>query len=172
MQIGKYGKWFYVLPGILIFVIDRITKLTIADSMPLYSRQPVIDDFFDLVHTRNPGIAFSLFADSTPIVREVVIPALSVIAILLVLVLFFQAETHSWRLQLGLAFVLAGALGNFYDRMVFGFVVDFLDFYIGDYHWPAFNIADSAITIGAMFLVVDSIALTRQKEISNDLSKH
>ena len=161
--IEKKRFWPYGVAVALIFTADRITKLAIESSMPLYSSRSVIEGFFNLVHTRNTGIAFSLFADSSPVIREIVIPAFSVIAVALVVILFFQSESNSWRLQLGLMLVLAGALGNLYDRASYGFVVDFLDFYVGDYHWPAFNVADSSITTGAGLLVFDSISLNRQK---------
>ena len=165
MLIGIEQKrfWFYGIAVALIFTADRITKLAIESSMPLYHSRPVIEGFFNLVHTRNTGIAFSLFADSSSVIREIVIPTFSVIAVVLVVMLFFQSESNSWRLQLGLMLVLAGALGNLYDRISYGFVVDFLAFYFGDYHWPAFNVADASITTGAGLLVFDSISLNRQK---------
>ena len=163
VRIEKKRFWCYGVVVALIFTVDRITKLAIDASIPLHSSRSVIEGFFNLVHTRNTGIAFSLFADSSPVIREIVIPAFSVVAVVLVVVLFFQSGSNSWRLQLGLMLVLAGALGNLYDRALYGFVVDFLDFYIGDYHWPAFNVADSSITTGAGLLVFDSISLNRQK---------
>ena len=160
--IDRKQLWLYTLAGVLVIVADRITKLVIAASMPLYGARPVVEGFFDLVHTRNTGIAFSLFSDSSPTVREIVIPVVSVIAVVFVVVLFFQSGSDSWRFRFGLTLVLAGALGNLYDRVVFGFVVDFLDFYVGGYHWPAFNVADSSITTGAALLVLDSIISDRQ----------
>ena len=108
-------------------------------------------------------MAFSLLADASPAIREIVIPALSVAAVALVVVLFFQAESGARRFQFGLTLVLAGAVGNLYDRAVYGFVVDFLDFAVAGYHWPAFNVADSSITTGAGLLVFDSFSNARQE---------
>ena len=160
--IGKKWFWIYAAAAGLIITADRVTKLAIAASMPLYSSRTVIDGFFDLVHTRNTGMAFSLFADAGPAVRELVIPALSLAAVVLVVVLFFQSESDSRRFQLGLTLVLAGAVGNLYDRAAYGFVVDFLDFYVAGYHWPAFNVADSSITTGAGLLALDSFSSSRR----------
>lgn len=165
MAIEIERKWFaiYAVAATLIIVADRVTKLAVTASMPLHSARPVIDGFFDLVHTRNTGMAFSLLADASPAIRQILIPALSVAAVALVVVLFFQGEPGARRFQFGLALVLAGAVGNLYDRAVYGFVVDFLDFYVGGYHWPAFNVADSAITTGAGLLVLDSFHATRRE---------
>ncbi len=165
MAIEIERKWvgIYLAAAVLIVAADRVTKLAIAASMPLHSVRPVIDGFFDLVHTRNTGMAFSLLADASPAIREIVIPALSVAAVALVVVLFFQAESGARRFQFGLTLVLAGAVGNLYDRAVYGFVVDFLDFAVAGYHWPAFNVADSSITTGAGLLVFDSFSNARQE---------
>ncbi len=165
MGIEIERKWLgvYAVAAVLIIAADRVTKLAISASIPLYSSRTVIEGFFDIVHTRNTGIAFSLFADAGPTVREILIPGMSVAAVVLVVVLFFQSGSGSWRFQVGLTLVLAGAVGNLYDRAVYGFVVDFLDFYVGGYHWPAFNVADSSITTGAGLLVLDSFSTARHE---------
>ncbi len=138
-----------------LFAADRWTKIAITQSLELYEARTIIPGFFDLVHARNTGIAFSLFADAGPLVREWFLPALTVGAIVFVLVLFWRHD-GGLRGQAALSLILAGAAGNLYDRLLYGYVTDFLDVYVGSYHWPAFNVADSCITIGALLLLLDS----------------
>ena len=146
----------YVLLAACLIALDRVTKLAVAEKMPLYDSKPVIDSFFNLVHTRNTGIAFSLFADAQPFVKEYVIPLFSISALVFIVYIFSKTESAGLRTTLGLTMILAGAAGNLYDRFAYGYVVDFLDFYVGAYHWPAFNVADSCITVGAGLLLLES----------------
>ena len=141
----------------------REQDAAIASAFPLHTSRPIIDGFFELVHTRNTGAAFSLFADSGPLVKGIILPLVSGLAIVLVLVLFWQSESSLRRVRYGLTLILAGAVGNLYDRFVHGYVVDFLDVFVGSYHWPAFNVADSCITVGAGLLVLDAF-LTRGQD--------
>jgi signal peptidase II len=141
----------------VLLVLDRVTKIAIAAAMPLYDSKPIIGGFFDLVHTRNTGIAFSLLNDAGPLVKDILIPMFSLVAVSLVVYLLWKSGPATRRMQFGLTLILAGAAGNLYDRFAYGYVVDFLDFYIGAYHWPAFNVADSCITVGAGLLLLDSV---------------
>ena len=141
----------------LVVALDLLTKSVVADSMPHGSSRAVIEDFFNLVHVRNTGIAFSLFADSAPWFRDLVLPAVSIAAIGVVAIMFRRLAEIPVTSRVALALVLAGALGNLYERLRYGYVTDFLDFYVGTYHWPAFNVADSAITVGAILLILDSL---------------
>ena len=141
----------------LVVVLDWITKWAVSESMPYGASEPVVAGFFNLVHVRNTGIAFSLFADSAPWIRNLLLPAVSLAAIAIIVMMFRGAATLPGTSRLALALVLAGAIGNLSERLMHGYVTDFLDVYIGAYHWPAFNIADSAITIGAVLLVLDSV---------------
>jgi len=149
--------WWYAALAVGLIALDRVTKIAVASSLPLYDSKPVIGGFFDLVHTRNTGIAFSLFADSGPFVKDVLIPLFSIVAVSTVLYLLWKSGPLSRRMRLALVLILAGAAGNLYDRFVYGYVVDFLDVYVGAYHWPAFNVADSCITIGVGILLLDSV---------------
>ena len=144
-----------LLLAVVLFGLDRWSKVLVIENLELYDSRTVIPGFFDLVHARNTGIAFSLFADSGAWMRDWVLPALTAGAIVFVLVLFWRYE-GGWRGRLALTLVLAGAAGNLYDRLLFGYVTDFLDVYIGAWHWPAFNVADSCITVGALLLLFDS----------------
>ncbi|MEZ5393639.1 MAG: signal peptidase II [Bryobacterales bacterium] len=118
----------------------------------------VITGFFYLVHTRNNGIAFSNLNDASPMVREWLLPIFSGVAVLAIFVLFWRQSQGAARLRWALALILSGAVGNLYDRLMYGYVVDFLDFYVGSWHWPAFNVADCCITVGAGLLLLDSLA--------------
>ena len=140
-----------------VFVLDQVSKSAISSWLPYGGSSSVIDGFFNLVHVRNTGIAFSLFADAAPWFREVVLPVAQS-AIIVVILAFLWKVGESARLsRVALALVLGGAAGNLYDRLLHGYVTDFLDFYLATYHWPAFNVADSAITTGAGLLILDSM---------------
>ena len=141
-----------------ILALDRVTKIAIAETMPYRASESVIGGFFNLVHVRNTGIAFSMFADAAPWFREIVLPVASAVAIVGIVVMLRQRAMMHPLSRIGLALILAGAAGNLYDRLLYGYVTDFLDLYVGSYHWPAFNVADSALTVGAILLVLDSCA--------------
>ncbi len=146
----------YGILGVAIVALDRWSKLEVAERLPLYSSKTIVPGFFDIVHTRNTGIAFSLFADSPPLVRNVVLPAVSIAAVVLIVYLFAKSPDAGGAAAPALTLVLAGAAGNLYDRFAYGYVVDFLDVYIGGRHWPAFNVADSSISVGAALLLIAS----------------
>lgn len=158
MLPGKRTLWIL---AVLILLLDRASKAAVAAWMPWGGSESVLDGFFNLVHARNTGIAFSLFADAAPWFRDFVLPAFAILAVAVILAMFRKFEEIPGMSRLALALILAGAVGNLYDRLLYGYVTDFLDFYIGSYHWPAFNVADSAITIGAVLLVVDSFLSRR-----------
>ncbi|MCX7823697.1 MAG: signal peptidase II [Syntrophobacterales bacterium] len=136
--------------GALVLFFDQVTKYLILTNVPLYSRIEVIPGFFNIVHVRNTGIAFSLFSGSpgAPFILGTI--AFLAVIFLHLVVLRLKEMSNLEILYFGL--ILGGALGNLLDRIRLGSVVDFLDFYIGNLHWPAFNVADSAITCGALLL--------------------
>lgn len=139
----------------LVVVLDQLTKLWLVASLPYGSQTTVVPGFFDLVHTRNRGVAFGLFAQAGPFSQVVLLLLVVVLVVFVAWQLFHQRER--WAPRVGLGLVLGGALGNVLDRLVRGEVVDFLDFYLSwggrSYHWPAFNIADASITLGALWLL-------------------
>jgi signal peptidase II len=143
----------------LVFLLDRLTKLLVEARLPVWETHVVIPGFFNLVHTRNTGAAFSLLADAAPHWRSLVLIGLSGVVSVFVAVLLWQntrkSAPGSALLTFALALVLGGALGNLYDRLVAGAVTDFLEFYLGRFSWPAFNVADSAISVGAGLLILD-----------------
>ena len=154
-QVGQRLPYFAA--ALALFGLDRWSKLAIEDSLPLYSSKPLIPGFFDLVHTRNTGMAFSMLHDAGPLVSQWLLPGLSAVAVIFIFGLLWRTDLSDKRLLTGLTLVLAGAAGNLYDRAVYGFVVDFLDVYVAGWHWPAFNVADACITIGAGVLLLDAV---------------
>ena len=139
--------------GGVIVIADQITKALILKSMPLYHSVPVIPGFFNITHIQNPGGAFGFLANQSANLRTIVFLLISSLAVGLIFWFYKNTpKTHPW-LASAFAMIFGGAIGNLIDRIRFGKVVDFLDLYLGDLHWPAFNIADSAISIGiAVFI--------------------
>lgn len=141
----------------VILAADQLTKFWVLRNFPYGSRFPVIDGFFDLVHVRNAGAAFGLFSGAAAEWREPFFFVISAGAILFLLY-YWRKLRETERLNLTVVgLLLGGVAGNWVDRIRFGNVVDFLSFYIGDYEWPAFNVADSAITISMGLLVLQAL---------------
>jgi signal peptidase II len=154
------GLRYYGISAV-IFALDRITKQIIESRVSVMDTHTVIPGFFDIVHARNRGAAFSMFADSTSPWRPFFLIGMSLAALVLVAVILRNTAKLDRPTAIGLSLILGGALGNVFDRIVSGAVTDFLDFYIGALHWPAFNVADSAIVIGSGLLL---ISLLRPKQ--------
>lgn len=137
----------------VVITADRVTKVIVPHLMELHQSIPVIPNFFNFTYLRNTGGAFGILAGWDSPVRRGFFIAVSIAALALLIFLYRQAVSGSSPI-LRLSFILigAGAFGNLYDRAVTGEVVDFIDFYIGSWHYPAFNVADSSITVGAIIL--------------------
>ncbi len=146
----------------VVVLLDQLTKAWIMMAMRIHEGFPVVDGFFNIVHVRNPGAAFGFLAGASPAFRSVFFIAVTAVAILIILQYLRKARVEELSLVLALALIIAGAVGNLIDRVRFGEVVDFLDVYVGVHHWPAFNVADSAITTGALLLAM--ILLRRRKD--------
>ena len=152
---------YYALAAV-IFALDRLTKRIVEARVSVFEIHTVIPGFFDIVHARNRGAAFSMFADSTSAWRPFFLIGLSLAALVLVAGILRNASRLDRPTAIGLSLILGGAMGNVFDRIVSGAVTDFLDFYIGDMHWPAFNVADSAIVVGSCLLLI-SLLRPRQQ---------
>ncbi|MBF0203195.1 MAG: signal peptidase II [Desulfamplus sp.] len=140
-----------LISGVVIF-LDQLTKYMISTSLLLHETITVTP-FFNITHVLNPGGAFGLFADHSAVVRKFFFLFVSS-AVACVLLWFYKKAADGYPiLASGLAAIFGGAVGNLIDRFRYGKVVDFLDFYIGYYHWPAFNLADSAICVGMAIFV-------------------
>ncbi len=147
-------KLYYSLGiALVILSLDLATKYWVESTM-VYGQQIPITGFFNLVLTYNTGAAFSFLSEASGWQRWF-LSAIAFCASIVIVYLLHKYKAEKW-FCLSLSFILGGAIGNLWDRITLGHVVDFLDFYIGDYHWPAFNIADSAIFIGAVLLIIDS----------------
>ena len=145
----------YLILSAVVIILDIWTKHLVLKSIQLHDAIPVIPNFFQLVHVRNTGAAFGLGANASSKLVPILLN-LGAIAVFGVVVVYALRTAVSDRLlQTGLHLILGGAIGNLLDRYRFGYVVDFLDVYIGSHHWPAFNVADSAICIGIALLFWD-----------------
>jgi len=144
----------FLVTTALLLVLDQMTKAWVLASLKLHEGFAVIDGFFNIVHVRNPGAAFSFLAGASPAFRSAFFIAVTVAAIVLILHYLRRTRIGDTSLVFSLALILSGALGNLIDRVRFGEVVDFLDVYVGAHHWPTFNVADTAISTGAALLVL------------------
>lgn len=142
--------------------LDQITKLTVINVMEPWTGKPVVSGFFNLVHVLNKGAAWG-FLDSEDINwQRPMFVAISIIAVGVIAYMLKSTDDDDAWMIAGLGMIAGGAVGNAIDRIWLGYVIDFLDFYVGSYHWPAFNIADSALTIGAGCIIL-SMFLNRNK---------
>ncbi|MCF8111680.1 MAG: signal peptidase II [Desulfobacteraceae bacterium] len=147
-RVGKHG--LFIGCAACCLLADQISKLLVLNIIPLYRHIEVIPGFFNIVHYRNPGGAFGLLASNSGFYLSLVFLAVTVAAMGLIIYLYSSLSPRNRLPVAGLALVFGGAAGNMIDRLRFGNVVDFIDVYIGKYHWPAFNIADSAISVGVI----------------------
>jgi signal peptidase II len=156
-----YGALMWLIPSAVIVVLDQITKIWASRSLELYESINLLPFLnFRLLH--NPGAAFSFLADAGGWQRWFFISLTTVVSIGIIAWLLYLPRRGEGRLACGLALILGGAVGNLIDRIAYGYVVDFIDVFYGDWHWPAFNIADSAITIGAVLVIIDSFMAPRR----------
>jgi signal peptidase II len=152
-----YRGWLLLL-SVFVIVADRITKWLASTRIELGSHVVVIAHVFAISHVENPGAAFSLFNDSNSPVRvRWMLLVFSVVAAIAVLVALLKLGRTITATSVALALILGGALGNAYDRLRFGSVIDFLEVHIIHYHWPDFNVADSAIVTGGILLLLDAL---------------
>ena len=157
----KDKKPFLLLMPVLI-IVDQASKWLVAKAMPLDGTKDVVKGFFRLWHVRNSGAVWGFFSGHDGGLIPKVITALAIAALLIVIYFFLRADRHE-RLELfAYTLILAGALGNIIDRLRLGYVVDFLDVFVGSWHWPTFNVADSCITIGVALLALS--LLKREKK--------
>jgi signal peptidase II len=155
MTDSRAMRKFYLLIAFFVVVLDRATKWAVAKDIPLHESKTLIAGFFYLTHVENRGAAFSLFADSPSEWKIAMLVLFSIVALVVVSALLWRGSHSMATTGVGLGLILGGALGNLWDRLLSGRVVDFLLFYIGSYQWPAFNVADSAIVVGAALLAIE-----------------
>jgi signal peptidase II len=148
---------YHFLISLCVIAIDRVTKWTISRRLSMHDGIQVIPGFFRIIHTENPGAAFGIFADSPSQWKLGMLIGFSIIALVIVSGLLWKNSHTMTSTGIGLALILGGAVGNLWDRLVSHQVVDFLLFYVGPHQWPAFNVADSAIVVGAALLVIEIV---------------
>lgn len=157
----------YKLAAILasaVLVLDLITKFAVKANIPLHSGFNVIPGFFNLVHVTNSGAAFGFLSGQTGAWQTWFFLGAAILAVGVIIYLLRTDATKSRLMSAGLGLILGGALGNFIDRLDDGLVVDFVDIYIGKYHWPAFNVADTGITIGAFAFILSFYQRKQRRE--------
>src|SRR5271156_3624371 len=148
---------YHFLIAVFVIALDRVTKIAISRRLSLHDSISVIPGFFRIIHTENAGAAFGIFADSPSPWKVGLLIAFSVVALVIVSALLWKSSHILTSTGIGLSLILGGAIGNLWDRIVSRHVVDFLLFYIGPHQWPAFNVADSAIVVGAGLLVFEIV---------------
>ena len=154
----------FILGAIIVIVLDQITKAAIVGKFFLHESRTVIDGLFNIVYVMNPGAAFGFLANMSGTFRSCFFTGITAVVILLIIYYIIKSKPQNMLMVVSLTLILGGAVGNLIDRLRFGAVVDFLDVYIGTAHWPAFNVADSAISLGAMLMIWGMIT-QRKKEI-------
>lgn len=155
----------FLIAALVVFA-DRLTKIAIQHNVSPVDMIPLIPGWLRIIHTENPGAAFGMFADGNPWLRSGILIGVSGVVLLFVgVALWSSRSTFTGTLtRVALALILGGAVGNLYDRVVYGVVTDFIEVYHGAWSFPAFNVADSAITVGACLLMLD-LARPRHKGV-------
>jgi signal peptidase II len=149
--------------ALTIVVLDQVTKYLVRSQMALWDHREIIPGFMNLVHVQNTGAAFGLLNNVDFAYKPVVMIAIALLALVAIAAYATQLGFHERAARFGLAFILGGAVGNLIDRAFVGYVVDFIDVYWGTVHFWAFNVADAAITVGAILVILDMFGLGRQR---------
>lgn len=151
----------------VIIALDQITKSAILSRFVLHESYPVITGLFNLVYVLNPGAAFGFLADASETFRSIFFIGITLAVLLMIVYYIVKSESGNTLYVVSLTMIFAGAVGNLIDRIRFGAVVDFLDFYIHTWHWPAFNVADSSISVGAVLIIWGMISQRRKEGVSS-----
>ncbi len=162
--MNKYLLLTVVAGGVTI--IDQLSKYAVQHMLTLHNPIEVIPGFFNITYIFNPGAAFGLFGNISETVRMTILIGISLIAFAILFYMYIKIRERDNLVLIPIAMIIGGAAGNLIDRVRFQMVVDFLDFYWGLFHWPAFNIADTAITVGTILLVI-LVLFTERRHILN-----
>ncbi len=155
--------------SLIVLILDQWSKHAVVAALDLYQSVQVAP-FFNLTYVHNYGAAFS-FLHSAGGWQRWFFTAIAIVVSIMILWWLRQTPRYQVRLPVAFSFILGGAIGNLYDRLVHGYVIDFLDFYVGQWHWPAFNIADCAIFIGAVLLIIDMIVRPEDAGTASETNK-
>ncbi len=159
----KKNLIIFIFGAALIVALDQITKAVIIENFSLHESRTIINGLFNIVYVMNPGAAFGFLANASEIFRRIFFIGITLTVILLIIYYIVKSKLQNTLYVISLTLIFSGAVGNLIDRIRFGAVVDFLDVYIGTAHWPAFNVADSSISIGAALMIFGMI-VQRKKE--------
>jgi signal peptidase II len=151
------GKYRYLLLALLIVAVDQWTKWWVEVNLAMHEVRRVLPSL-NLTRVTNTGVAFGLLPARGSLWGTLLLTVLGLVALAVVATFFLRARRRERWLLTGLGLILGGAVGNLIDRILSGGVTDFIDFYIGSYHWHTFNVADSSITVGIVFMVIDSFS--------------
>jgi signal peptidase II len=162
--MNRFFKMLVMIAGIII--ADQMTKAVVQQNFSLGESIPVITNLFSFTYVRNPGAAWGMAGNAHPYIRLVLLFILPVLASFWLFYSVWSYRNKSLNLSISYALIFSGAVGNLIDRFSMDYVVDFLDFYYEGHHFPAFNIADSSITIGASLLIIDIIFLEKKRAAS------
>jgi signal peptidase II len=155
---GAGGKYVLVVSiALAIVVLDQVTKIWVDTAMRLYQSIPIVDGFLSLTYVRNTGAAFSMLAGMSEAYRVPFFATVAIVAIVAIVYFVRSTPASEKTVLVACGFVLGGAVGNLIDRLLYGSVIDFVDVYYGDWHWPAFNVADSFISIGVALLLLSAV---------------
>ncbi len=154
----------YIVLLFVVLIADQLSKYWIVSNFSLHQAREILPGFLNLVYVTNKGAAFSMFASIDSPVRHYFFVSVNAAAVIGLTVAAFKIRGSNLLYRIAFALIAAGALGNLIDRLRYGAVIDFLDFFVADYHWPAFNVADSSICIGVGLLFVTNILLESKKK--------
>jgi signal peptidase II len=147
----------YLGLSFVLLALDQLSKFLVQSGIALYENVVVIPGFFSLTHIHNRGAIFGIMSRNPSRLTTILLPVLSLVALSLVVYYFIKTPPSEKFMKISLTLILAGAVGNQIDRLVRGYVIDFLDVYVKNWHWPTFNVADSCISIGAVLLILTFI---------------
>lgn len=153
-----------IIVVLLVTALDQVTKNWIVQNYVLYETQEIIPGFFNLTYLTNNGAAFSILAGQPALWRQLFFICATIIAMIIIVIAHRSYSRESKWYSIALSLVAGGAIGNLIDRIRLSYVIDFLDVYIGNSHWPAFNVADAAITVGVILFIVTNVFLERAKK--------
>jgi signal peptidase II len=163
MTAAKPSILLLLVISAVSLVIDQMTKVFIDRVMDLHQSIPVVEGLFSITYVRNPGAAFGFLANTS--FRLPFFIFISIVAVVVIVIAYYKLRRDQKLAQISLAMILSGAVGNLIDRVRLGEVIDFLDVYWKSYHWPAFNVADSAICVGVFLLAID---MFREERLKNN----
>ena len=159
------GRSFYLGIAGVIVALDQVTKAVVDDLMQLHESRPVIEGLVRLTYVQNRGAAFGILSEAGLPYQSLLFSVVSLMALLAIAMYAWRMPLRSRLPQTALALVMGGAVGNLLDRARLGYVIDYVDVYWGPHHWPAFNVADSAISIGVVLLVIDILRNPQAEDV-------